>query len=61
MRVYAVADIHGRAWKMGAIRERVNALRPDALAVAGDVARLGKVAPVLEELNGLGVPVFAVW
>ncbi len=60
MKVYAAADIHGRAAKLEAIRERVAAHRPDVLVVAGDVTRLGKVAPVLKKLDEMGVPVLMV-
>ncbi len=37
MRIYAVADIHGKPEKIALVREKTEALKPDALVVAGDI------------------------
>ncbi len=37
MRIYAVADIHGKPEKIALVREKAEDLIPDALVVAGDI------------------------
>ncbi len=37
MRIYAVADIHGKPEKITLVREKTEDLKPDALVVAGDI------------------------
>ena len=59
MRLYAVADIHGRPERMAAIKRNVQKYRPDVLVAAGDIAAFGK-APFVSELGDLLVPVLAI-
>ena len=37
MRIYAVADIHGKPAKIAGILQAILELKPDALVVAGDI------------------------
>lgn len=60
MKIYAVADIHARSWRLENIRSAVDALRPDALVIAGDIINYIRPGPVLDVLDALPVPVFVV-
>ncbi|GBC63319.1 metallophosphoesterase [Desulfonema ishimotonii] len=60
MRIYAVADLHGRAERIRQIGRAVRRLRPDALIAAGDITGFFRPGPVIEALNGWGIPVLAV-
>ncbi len=59
MRLYAVADIHGRSDQMAKVRNNVEKYRPDAMVAAGDIASFRNAAFV-SELGGLLIPVLAV-
>ena len=60
MRIYAVADIHGKPEKIALVREKTEGLKPDALIVAGDITNYFNSANVVEQLNQMPVPVLAV-
>jgi Icc-related predicted phosphoesterase len=60
MRIYAVADIHGRSDKIALIRDITLQLNPDVLVVAGDITNYTGSAGVLTQINNLPVPVLAV-
>lgn len=60
MRIYAVADIHGRPDKVALIRKNILKLKPDVLVVAGDITRFTGPVPVISRLNDMPVPVLAV-
>ena len=60
MRIYAVADIHGRSDKISLIRGNTLQLNPDVLVVAGDITNYTRSARVLAQLNDIPVPVLAV-
>ncbi|ABW67547.1 metallophosphoesterase family protein [Desulfosudis oleivorans] len=60
MRIYAVADIHGRSHRFDMIRRRVADLNADLLVVAGDVAGWFSANRSMEELSRMPVPVLAV-
>jgi hypothetical protein len=60
MRLYAVADIHARPEHLEQISSNIEIHHPDALVVAGDIFNYLNPGPVLEVLNGMGVPVLAV-
>ena len=60
MRIYAVADIHGRSDKIALIRGNTLQLNPDVLVVAGDITNYTGSAGILAQLNDIPVPVLAV-
>jgi len=60
MRIYAVADIHGRSDKIELIRGNTLQLNPDVLVVAGDITNYTGSAGILAQLNDIPVPVLAV-
>jgi len=60
MRIYAVADIHGRLERIALIRDRIKQYEPDLLVVAGDITRFGNAFRAVARLNDLSVPVFTV-
>jgi Icc-related predicted phosphoesterase len=60
MRIYAVADIHGKPAKIKRIHKVLLDLKPDALIVAGDITNYFNSSAVVEQLNHMPVPVLAV-
>ena len=60
MRIYAVADIHGRSDKISLIRNNTLQLDPDVLVVAGDITNYTGSAKILAQLNDIPVPVLSV-
>ena len=60
MRIYAVADIHGRPHRVARIQENVARFTPDALVVAGDIARFGRAETALAALGEMTLPVLAI-
>jgi hypothetical protein len=60
MRIYAVADIHGKAERLDIIRANLRKYRADVLVAAGDIANYGSGRAVLAALNDLGVKVMVV-
>lgn len=59
MRLYAVADIHGRSDRMAAIKSNLEKYRPNVLVVAGDITTYRK-APFVSALGDLLLPVLAI-
>jgi uncharacterized protein len=59
MRLYAVADIHGRPERMDAIQRNVEKYRPDVLVTAGDIASLRR-ASFVSGLGDIRIPVLAI-
>ncbi len=59
MRIYAVADIHGRKDRLAAIRRNMSEFEADVLVIAGDIAGFNPL-PVLESLNGMPSEVLIV-
>jgi len=60
MRIYAVADIHGRMDRMALIRNTISKFTPDVLVVAGDITHFTNPIPVIDRLNDMPVPVLAI-
>ena len=60
MRIYAVADIHGRRDRMILIKENTIKLKPDVLIVAGDITHFIDPVPTIARLNDMPVPVLAI-
>ena len=60
MRIYSVADIHGRRKRLEIIRQNIARYQPDVLVVAGDIAGYIRPEPIFEVLNTMPVPVLVV-
>jgi Icc-related predicted phosphoesterase len=60
MRIYAVADVHGKADKINRIRKNIDELKPEVLVVAGDITNFKNSAAIIETFNRMPVPVLAV-
>ena len=60
MRIYAVADIHGKPSRIECIQNNVVEYKPDVLVVAGDITTFRGGREVIKQLDELGLPVLAV-
>ncbi|MBN1613032.1 MAG: metallophosphoesterase family protein [Deltaproteobacteria bacterium] len=60
MRILSVADTHGCLKRLAFIRDRIEALKPDVLAIAGDITAFGNPSDYLDRLNDLALPVLLV-
>ena len=60
MRIYAVADVHGKPARIERIHKVLLELKPDALVVAGDITNYINSTDVVEQLNHMPVPVLAI-
>jgi hypothetical protein len=60
MRIYAVADIHGRQDKMALIRENIARFKPDVLVVAGDITHPARPQAGISQIGELPLPVLAI-
>jgi Icc-related predicted phosphoesterase len=60
MRVYAVADIHGKNDRFERIRDNLSDLKADILILAGDITNYTKPGKILSRLNALPVPVLVI-
>lgn len=56
MRIYAVADIHGKPERITAINSRIVEHKPDLLILAGDISSFWNQAPVLNFIRSLDLP-----
>lgn len=60
MRIYAAADLHGKAVRVKIIERAIAGYRPDVVVLAGDIASRGGLPSFLKALNGFGLPVLMV-
>jgi len=60
MRIYAVADLHGRTDRIALIKEKVSGLKPDIVVIAGDITNYSNPGPVISQINELPIPVMAI-
>ena len=60
MRVYAVADIHGKNKRFERIRDNLSALKADILVLAGDISNFTKPEKILSRFNELPLPVLVI-
>jgi len=60
LRVYAVADIHGKHNRFERVRDNLLRLKADLLVVAGDITNYTKPGIILSRLNALPVPVLVI-
>lgn len=60
MRIYGVADIHGKPRRFDRIRENIATYAPDLLVAAGDITKYFSPDPAIAALDQLPVPVLAL-
>jgi len=60
MRIYAVADIHGRKHRASSILDTVSSLKPDLLVLAGDINSLFSSSNIISYFNNAHLPVLVV-
>ncbi|MBU1341849.1 MAG: metallophosphoesterase [Proteobacteria bacterium] len=60
MRIYAVADIHGKTEKIDIIKSIISHEKPDLLVIAGDITNYVCGVKTVAQLKELPVPVFCV-
>ncbi|MDA8133715.1 MAG: metallophosphoesterase [Desulfobacteraceae bacterium] len=60
MRIYAVADIHGKTEVIEKIKKTVQRESPDLVVLAGDMTQYFSALKPLSQLEGFNIPVFAV-
>ena len=60
MRIYAVADIHGKPARMARIHKTISRLHPDAIIAAGDITGYFNPDPVINRLNQMPAPVLGI-
>jgi uncharacterized protein len=60
MRLYAVADIHGRFDRMAAIKNNLEMYRPNVLIAAGDITHYTRTLPLISKLGDFSLPVLAL-
>jgi len=60
MRIYAVADIHGKTETIEKIKKTVQTESPDLMILAGDMTQYFSPLKPLSQLEEFGIPVFAV-
>ncbi|MCM2286611.1 MAG: metallophosphoesterase family protein [Desulfobacula sp.] len=60
MRIYAVADIHGKTEVIEKIKKTVQRESPDLMVLAGDMTQYFSALKPLSQLEGFNIPVFAV-
>jgi uncharacterized protein len=60
MRIYAVADIHGKTDVIERIKRVIDKEAPDVMVIAGDITRYLFPLKVLSRLEEIRIPVFAV-
>jgi len=60
VKIYAVADIHGRKSRLERMRSAVAATRPDLVVMAGDITGFGNQDDLFAGLDSLSIPILAV-
>jgi len=60
MRIYAVADIHGKESRMARVEAAIDRFQPDVAVVAGDITNYTGPKPVINRLAGMGIPVLCI-
>ena len=60
MRIYAVADIHGKSKKIVKIKEIISQKSPDILVIAGDITNYISPRKTFELLKDIIIPIFCI-
>ena len=54
MRIYAVADIHGKTENIETLSRVSNKFKPDVIVIAGDITRYFRWESTLNQLDKIG-------
>ena len=60
MRIYAVADIHGKTEKIDRIKAVISREVPDILVIAGDITNYISPLKILKQLRDINIPVLGI-
>ncbi|MBU1696286.1 MAG: metallophosphoesterase [Proteobacteria bacterium] len=60
MRIYAVADIHGKTEKITKIKEVILRNTPDILVIAGDISNYVSPLKTLKQLKDIPIPILGI-
>jgi len=60
MRIYAVADIHGKAKKISKIKQVISQKYPDILVIAGDITNYFSPLKTLAMLSEIPIPILCI-
>lgn len=60
MKIYAVADIHGKPEYIQQIHDMISQKRPDILIIAGDITHYFDSRKAIKQLKDIKIPVFAI-
>ncbi|ACN15493.1 putative metallophosphoesterase (calcineurin superfamily) [Desulforapulum autotrophicum HRM2] len=60
MKIYAVADIHGKAERLERVGTAIERLQPDVVVVAGDITNFTGAGPVVRKLAAMAVPMLCI-
>ncbi|MCD4721513.1 MAG: metallophosphoesterase [Desulfobacula sp.] len=60
MRIYAVADIHGKTEKIERIKAVISLEAPDILVLAGDITNFISPLKTFEQLKDIDIPIFGI-
>jgi Icc-related predicted phosphoesterase len=60
MRIYAVADIHGKNKRIIEIKDIISLKKPDILVIAGDITNYISPQKTFELLKDISIPIFCI-
>ena len=60
MRIYATADIHGKAEKIEEIKTVISRETPDILVIAGDITNFISPLKTFKQLRDIDIPIFGI-
>lgn len=60
MKIYAVADIHGKAERLERVETSIERFQPDVVVVAGDITHFTGAGPVIRKLAAMDVPMLCI-
>ena len=60
MRIYAVADIHGKIDKIARIKEVILGNTPDILVIAGDISNYFSPLKTFDQLKNIPIPILGI-
>lgn len=60
MRIYAVADIHGKGERIARIKQTITQETPDILVIAGDITHYVSPLKTLDRLKNIPIPILGI-
>jgi len=60
MRIYAVADIHGKTEKVERIKDIISRETPDILVIAGDITNFISPLKTFKQLKNIDIPILGI-